>query len=179
MNVKILIYFFLFTSFISNAQTIKGKISDINNIPLPAVNISIIDLKGGITSNNNGFYSISIKPNRSHVVAYSFVGYQTEKVRIPMLKKGQEYILNIILKESNTLLDDIIVKDQKESEKTSNYIRSNSTLRYYGIGAQIIKELKIKNMILVTRSKKKIIGLDGFGIKITRQEIIKWNIKHL
>ena len=124
MNVRILIYFFLFASFISNAQTIKGKISDINNIPLPAVNISIIDLKGGITSNNNGFYSISIKPNRSHVVAYSFMGYQTEKVRIPMLKKGQEYILNIILKESNTLLDDIIVKDQKSRKNNLSRIKT-------------------------------------------------------
>ena len=124
MNVRILIYFFLFASFISNAQTIKGKISDINNIPLPAVNISIIDLKGGITSNNNGFYSISIKPNRSHVVAYSFVGYQTEKVRIPMLKNGQEYILNIILKESNTLLDDIIVKDQKSRKNNLSRIKT-------------------------------------------------------
>ena len=124
MNVRILIYFFLFASFISNAQTIKGKISDINNIPLPAVNISIIDLKGGITSNNNGFYSISIKPNRSHVVAYSFVGYQTEKVRIPMLKKGQEYVLNIILKESNTLLDDIIVKDQKSRKNNLSRIKT-------------------------------------------------------
>ena len=124
MNVRILIYFFLFASFISNAQTIKGKISDINNIPLPSVNISIIDLKGGITSNNNGFYSISIKPNRSHVVAYSFVGYQTEKVRIPMLKKGQEYVLNIILKESNTLLDDIIVKDQKSRKNNLSRIKT-------------------------------------------------------
>ena len=46
-------------------------------------------------------------------------------------------------------------------------------IRNYGIGAQIIKALSIKNMILVTRSKKKVIGLDGYGIKITRQEIIK------
>jgi len=43
----------------------------------------------------------------------------------------------------------------------------------YGIGAQIIKSLKIKNMILVTRSKKKVVGLEGYGIKITKQEIIK------
>jgi len=28
-------------------------------------------------------------------------------------------------------------------------------------------------MILVTRSKKKVIGLEGYGIKITKQEIIK------
>ena len=46
-------------------------------------------------------------------------------------------------------------------------------IRNYGIGAQIIKALGIKNMILVTRSKKKVIGLDGYGIKITKQEIIK------
>ena len=47
-------------------------------------------------------------------------------------------------------------------------------IKNYGIGAQIIKALNIKKMILVTRSKKKVIGLDGYGIKITKQEIIKW-----
>ncbi len=46
-------------------------------------------------------------------------------------------------------------------------------IKNYGIGAQIIKSLKIKNMILVTRSKKKVVGLDGYGIKIVKQEIIK------
>ena len=46
-------------------------------------------------------------------------------------------------------------------------------IRNYGIGAQIIKSLQIKNMILVTRSRKKVVSLDGYGIKITKQEIIK------
>ena len=46
-------------------------------------------------------------------------------------------------------------------------------IRNYGIGAQIIKSLQIKNMILVTRSRKKVVGLDGYGIKIVKQEIIK------
>ena len=50
-------------------------------------------------------------------------------------------------------------------------------IKNYGLGAQIIKSLKIKNMILVTRSKKKVVGLDGYGIKITKQEIIKWKKK--
>ena len=51
---------------------------------------------------------------------------------------------------------------------------SNSgILRQYGVGAQIIKDLKIKNMILVSRSKKRIIALNGYGIKIIKQEIIK------
>ena len=46
-------------------------------------------------------------------------------------------------------------------------------IKNYGIGAQIIKSLNIKNMILVTRSKKKVVGLDGYGIKIKKQEILK------
>ena len=46
-------------------------------------------------------------------------------------------------------------------------------IKNYGIGAQIIKALNIKNMILVTRSRKKVVGLEGYGIKITKQEIIK------
>ena len=50
---------------------------------------------------------------------------------------------------------------------------NNKILRYYGIGAQIIKELKIKKMILVSRSIKRVIALDGYGIKITKQEIMK------
>jgi GTP cyclohydrolase II len=33
-------------------------------------------------------------------------------------------------------------------------------------------------MILVTRSKKKVVGLEGYGIKITKQEIIKWKKKY-
>ena len=41
------------------------------------------------------------------------------------------------------------------------------------VPSQIIKELKIKNMILVSRSKKRIIALEGYDIKIIKQEIIK------
>ena len=55
----------------------------------------------------------------------------------------------------------------------SNKDKYTNTLRYYGIGAQIIKDLNVKNMILLSRSRKKIIGLDGFGLKIKKQIIIK------
>ena len=64
----------------------------------------------------------------------------------------------------------ILIKSTTPSSTTSE---NNKILRYYGVGAQIIKELKIKNMILVSRSKKRIIALKGYGIKITKQEIIR------
>ncbi len=59
--------------------------------------------------------------------------------------------------------------------KSKNFYKKgqDKLIRNYGIGAQIIKSLNIKNMILVTRSRKKVIGLEGYGIKIIKQEIIK------
>ena len=59
--------------------------------------------------------------------------------------------------------------------KSKNFYKKgkDKLIKNYGIGAQIIKSLHIKNMILVTRSRKKVVSLDGYGIKITKQEIIK------
>ena len=74
--------------------------------------------------------------------------------------------LSYLSKFSNFVL--IIINDKKVEKNE----KENITLRYYGIGAQIIKDLKVKNMILVTRKRKKIIGLEGFGLKIKKQEII-------
>ena len=69
-----------------------------------------------------------------------------------------------------------MIKNKILDTNNDESIKSTNILRYYGIGAQIIKDLKIKNMVLVSRSKKKIIGLDAYGIKITKQVIIKWKI---
>jgi 3,4-dihydroxy 2-butanone 4-phosphate synthase/GTP cyclohydrolase II len=66
-----------------------------------------------------------------------------------------------------------VIKNKILDTNNDESIKSTNILRYYGIGAQIIKDLKIKNMVLVSRSKKKIIGLDAYGIKITKQVIIK------
>ena len=67
------------------------------------------------------------------------------------------------------------VSDTLRSYKSKNFYKSgkDKLIKNYGIGAQIIKALNIKNMILVTSSKKKVIGLDGYGIQIINQEIIK------
>ena len=75
--------------------------------------------------------------------------------------------LKIMSKYKNFLL--LIINNKNNISKENNI----NTLRYYGIGAQIIKDLNISNMILISRSKKKIIGLDGFGLKIKKQIIIK------
>ena len=43
-------------------------------------------------------------------------------------------------------------------------------LREYGVGAQILRNIGLKNIILLTNNEKKVVGLDGFGLKIINQE---------
>ncbi len=45
-------------------------------------------------------------------------------------------------------------------------------LREYGVGAQILKAIGIKKIILLSNSNKKIIALDGFDIEIIKQQKI-------
>jgi 3,4-dihydroxy 2-butanone 4-phosphate synthase/GTP cyclohydrolase II len=46
---------------------------------------------------------------------------------------------------------------------------SSSDLRIYGIGAQILRALGVRNIKLLTNRPKKLVGLHGYGIKITDQ----------
>ena len=41
-----------------------------------------------------------------------------------------------------------------------------SELRHYGIGAQILLDLGIKKMILLSNTQRTIIGFDGYGIDL-------------
>ncbi len=46
-------------------------------------------------------------------------------------------------------------------------------LREYGLGAQILVDLGLKTISLMTNNPKKIVGLEGYGIKILKQVPIK------
>ena len=106
---------------------------------------------------------------------------KSSRVRVISIKKFNklENLQNHIFIKSLKYLSQfsnfalIIIKNETSNLNKDESVKSTNILRYYGIGAQIIKDLKIKNMVLVSRSNKKIIGLDGYGIKITKQEIIK------
>ena len=84
-------------------------------------------------------------------------------------KRYQNCVL-VFIKDSNLSSVTQTLKKYKDKEFIKK--ENNKSIKNYGIGAQIIKDLKIKNMILITRSLKKVIGLDGYGIKIKKQELI-------
>ena len=84
-------------------------------------------------------------------------------------KKYQNCVL-VFINDSNLRSVTQTLKKYKNKEFVKK--GNDKSIKNYGIGAQIIKDLKIRNMILITRSLKKVIGLDGYGIKIKKQELI-------
>ena len=84
-------------------------------------------------------------------------------------KKHNNCVL-VFIKDTNLKSVSQTLKDYKNI--ATNKKQDNKQIRNYGIGAQIIKDLNIKKMILITKSPKKVIGLEGFDIKITKQELI-------
>ena len=84
-------------------------------------------------------------------------------------KKYQNCVL-IFIKDTN--LSSVTQTLKKYKNKEFDKKGGDKSIKNYGIGAQIIKDLNIKNMILITRTLKKVIGLDGYGIKIKKQELI-------
>ena len=76
----------------------------------------------------------------------------------------------VFIKDTNLKSVTQTLKDYKNKDFYKK--GKDKLIRNYGIGAQIIKDLKIRNMTLITKSPKKVIGLDGYGIRITKQEII-------
>ena len=41
-----------------------------------------------------------------------------------------------------------------------------SDLRDYGIGAQIVRDLGVHSMVLLSSAKRSIIGLEGYGLSV-------------
>ena len=88
---------------------------------------------------------------------------------INYFKKYNNCVL-IFIKDTN--LNSVTQTLKSFKNKKFNKKGKDNLIRNYGIGAQIIKDLRINKMILITKTPKKVIGLEGFDIKITKQELI-------
>ena len=148
-----------------NRQNYKIKIFE--NLLDGSENFALI--KGDIKKNKNP----RVRVISSNIVKNYLMGEKFPNLfnrAINHFKNHKDCVL-IFIKDANLKS----VSETLKSYKSSKYYKKgeDKLIRNYGIGAQIIKSLNIKKMILVTRSKKKVIGLEGYGIKITRQEIIR------
>jgi 3,4-dihydroxy 2-butanone 4-phosphate synthase/GTP cyclohydrolase II len=57
--------------------------------------------------------------------------------------------------------------------KLGEPLKEQRELRDYGIGAQILIDLGIKNMILLSNHQRTVVGLDGYGLAIAETRLIE------
>ena len=165
---------------LNKEKLIKHKKSSIIKIKRQIYNIKIFEnlldgsenfalIKGDLKKNKNP----RVRVISSNIVENYLMGEKLPNSfnhTIDYFKDHKDCVL-IFIRDTNLKS----VSETLRGYKSKKFYKKgqDKLIKNYGIGAQIIKALNVKNMILVTRSKKNVVGLEGYGIKITKQEIIK------
>ena len=61
---------------------------------------------------------------------------------------------------------------ERVSQLTAASPRPQRALRDYGIGAQILLDLGVRDMILLSNRRRTIVGLEGYGLNLVEQRPI-------
>jgi len=118
---------------------------------------------------------------RVHVISYFDdligelgSGYKSLKQTIDLINEAGRGVLILVRDSSSSVINSYLSakdKSQKEIEE-----QKQSELRIFGMGAQILSELGVKDMILLTNTDWKFMGLDAYGINIVETRFLK-NLK--
>ena len=126
-------------------------------------------VKGNLNNNS----SVLVRVHISNLINDAFDG--------EISNNGVKNNESISLKESMSEINKngsgliVVINYQDSSHVLSSYIDGNNIwneedkIRENGIGAQIIRDQGVKEMILLSKSKREVVGLEGFDIKIIDQ----------
>lgn len=81
---------------------VTGTVKDESGVALEGVSVIVEGSSGGTSTNSNGEYSLSATKNS--VLIFSRVGHTPQRIIV-----GNKDIINVILVEDNTFLDDVVV----------------------------------------------------------------------
>ena len=59
------------------------------------------------------------------------------------------------------------------SQRIDGEAKAGGQLRDYGVGAQILLDLGVRDMILLSNTKRTIVGLEGYGLRVVGQRAIE------
>jgi iron complex outermembrane receptor protein len=104
---KNIFFLFLFASILANAQTftLKGKVVNENNEPLPGATILVKEPKKGTSTDFDGKFNVNL-PKGNYTIQVSFIGYKTASKAITLTKNEE---INFSLLPNATVLDEVLV----------------------------------------------------------------------
>jgi outer membrane receptor protein involved in Fe transport len=146
LRFLLLSLFFATTIFAQNG-TVTGTILDkeFNNEPLPFANIVIKGTKQGASTDENGKYSISLKPG-NYTIVIGYLGYETKEIPFT-LKANEKKVINHTLVASGVQLQDVEIVQTvlKEKETVLLQEQQKAVEIKQAIGAQELSRKGISN----------------------------------
>lgn len=113
---------FLGFSIFANAQNkVVGVVSDKQNLPISAVNISIPELHKETISDENGKYFFSNLPSGNFRIVFSFIGYETQSK--PFSVNQKEIRIDVTLEETIHQMDEVIVSTAFNKLQSQNVMK--------------------------------------------------------
>ena len=101
--------------FAQESYTLTGTVSGSDNLPIPGVNVIVVNTTNGAATDFDGNYSIKV--SSGDVLQFSYIGFITQLVTV----NGQPTI-NVKLAEDAAQLDEVVIigyGDQKQKNVTS------------------------------------------------------------
>lgn len=177
-----LLFFFPFLLWGQNNRNITGKVTDVSNVPLPGVLVSIPNSTSGVITAADGSFELTVSSTVNSLI-FSFIGMTTEAVRIT-----DKPFYHVILKEEVYELDEVVAVgygymrksdltgsvSSLGSEITSGRIVNNLEDALQGriAGVQIINndgtpgggsEIKIRGVNSISASNSPLYVIDGIS----------------
>jgi hypothetical protein len=148
MKLRFLLFSLFFTvAIFAQNGTVTGTILDkeFNNEPLPFANIIIKGTKQGTSTDENGKYSISVKPG-NYTIVIGYLGYETKEIPFT-IKANEKKVINHTLEASGVQLQDVEIVQTVLKEKESVLLQEQQKAVEIkqAIGAQELSRKGVSN----------------------------------
>ena len=118
--------FSLTTVFAQQTTELRGRVTDENKQPLIGVDVVLEGTSIGVSTNDKGFYELRNVPVGKQTIVFSYLGFQTLKIRTDVAPNpsGTHTHLDVQLSEELTALQEVEVIGRKESsyKNTNSFI---------------------------------------------------------
>ncbi|WP_310554519.1 TonB-dependent receptor domain-containing protein [Flavobacterium sp.] len=120
--------------------TIKGTVLDQQGLPVPGVNITVVETGAGTQSGYAGEYSLSL-PQGTYTLDLSMLSYKKKRITAVVVTSGKTTSLNIVMDESTNVLNEVVVTTSYRKASTASlFALQKKTVSFTdGISAEQIK----------------------------------------
>ena len=132
----------------------------------------IVLSKGSISDGNPVMVRVYVLNYFDEIFGDYGSGSETLKKTIDIISKEKRGILILIRDSSTSIISHFMRSQASSNNKKEGDEINKSELRIYGMGAQILNDLEVKKMILLTNTDWKFIGLNAYNIEIVDKKFL-------